>query len=183
MSPSSIFMIATAILLLLLLLWAGREEEPEPLPRGGMRNGPRETLHPRELVRRIFSREDREFVFQMKSARLRQVYEEERRRLALHWIRQTASEVRRILREHRLASRQSKDLDVSTEAGLFFQYVQLRFLCGLLVVLVRLFGPHALQDLATYAGELQQRIAKALPEGGAANRLASSHETGYTLTE
>jgi hypothetical protein len=92
----------------------------------------------------------------------------------LHWVRQTSREVSKIMRTHRLTSRQSRNLNVGTEADLLIQYLKLQILCGLLIFLIEVFGPHALNDLATYAGELYQRIGRALSETAAANRVAPS---------
>jgi hypothetical protein len=100
----------------------------------------------------------------MRSPRLLRIYQEERRKVALHWVRRTSREVSKIMLTHRLASRQSDNLDAATEAKLLFQYLRLQFVCGLLVFLIKILGPHALNDLASYAGELYQRLGWALAD-------------------
>jgi hypothetical protein len=167
-------LIAIAVLLisLLLVITSGEEEEEigsiEAVER--KRRACREALRHPEIVPRIFSREDREFILKLRSPRLQRVYEEERREVALHWVRRTSQEVYEIMRMHRLTSRHSVNLKVSTEASLFLQYLRLRFICGLLVLLIKAFGPHALSDLAGYASELYQLIGRALPDTAAAPR-------------
>jgi len=134
-------------------------------------------LQPPELAIRIFSLEDRDFIFLTRSARIKRIYLQERRRVALHWVRRTSSEVSKIMRKHRLNSRQSHNLNVATEAKLFFQYLKLQFLCGLLVFLIKILGPHALKDLATYASDLYQLIAEALPGSAAQNHVSSAQHS------
>jgi hypothetical protein len=133
----------------------------------------REYLQHPELVARIFSREDREFICLTRSPRLLRIYKEERRNVALHWVQRTSRDIRGIMWTHRLISRQSHNLDVATETKLLFQYLELRVICALLVFLIRISGPHTLHDLASYAVELYQRIGRALPDTAAANRVVS----------
>jgi hypothetical protein len=177
MMTTSIFIIVAVFLAFLLLLKTWKEDgEEQARVEAADRARPksRDALQPQELVFRIFSRQDREFIFLMRSPGLQRMYQRERRKVALHWVRQTSREVSRIMRTHRLSSRQSHNLNVATEANLLIQFLKLQFLCGLLVLLIRIFGPHALQDLATYAGELYQRIGRALPPASVENCVAPS---------
>jgi hypothetical protein len=181
MMSTGIF-VAFGILLILVLLMIARRKEVDER-EGDRAAAPaqcerRNTLQGQELVLRIFSREDREFVFQMRSPRLQRMYKEERRKVALHWVRKTSREVRMIIRTHRLISRLSRNLDAAAEAKLLWQYLELRLICGLLVLFIETFGPHALHDLASYAGELSQLIGRTLPDSAAANRVASSENPG-----
>jgi hypothetical protein len=82
------------------------------------------------------------------------------------------------MRTHRLVARLSRNLDVVAEAKLLWQYLELRFICGMLVLLIETLGPHALHDLASYAGELSQLIGRTLPDAAATNRIASSENPG-----
>jgi hypothetical protein len=179
---STAIFVAVAIFLVLFLLLIMRREEVEEQESvqadGSTQRECRDTLQHPGLAIRIFSREDREFILLMRSPRLQRIYQEERRKVALHWVRQTSREVSRIMRTHGLIARQSRNLDAGAEAKLFFQYLQLRFICGLLVLLIKTFGPHALHDLASYAGELSQLIGRALPDAAAANHVASSGNPG-----
>lgn len=172
MTPIFLVTIVAGLLLVLMLLRAGREESEQ---RSGAES--REGLPGAQIVRRIFCEEDREFISLMHSRRLQRVYQEERRRVALHWVRRISHEIGRIMCTHRLNSRQSQDLRVAAEAKLFMQYLWLRFLCGLLLFLIYLFGPHAIQHLAFYAGELYQQIGGALAATGAAARGTAQNVT------
>jgi hypothetical protein len=181
MMSTAIFVAFGILLVFVLLLIARRKEVEEREGERAVAPDQREcrnTLQRPELVLRIFSREDREFVLQMRSPRLQRMYKEERRKVALHWVRKTSREVRMIMRTHRLISRLSRNLDAAAEAKLLWQYLELRFICGLLVLFIETFGPHALHDLASYAGELSQLIGRTLPDAAAANRVASSENPG-----
>lgn len=177
MMPGLAFVAAAALFVFLLLLSA-RDENGDDLPATSMRNrnrlGAGDALRPAELAFRIFSTKDREFIRLTRSTRLERLYREERRRVALHWVRRTSREVRAIMRHHRLNSRHSQNVNVAAEAKLFGQYMELRFLCAGLVLLIRLFGPHALADLASYAGELHERVGRSMPEATATNHVAAS---------
>jgi hypothetical protein len=180
MMSTAIF-IAAAILLVFLSLVALRKEVEEQESDQSAAPTPsecRDALQHPDLVLRIFSREDREFVLQIRSPRLQRIYQEERRKVALYWVRKTSREVSRIMRTHRLVARLSRNLDVVAEAKLLWQYLELRFICGMLVLLIETLGPHALHDLASYAGELSQLIGRTLPDAAAANRIASSENPG-----
>jgi hypothetical protein len=168
-------------ILLLLLLWVsgatwGIEVEEETS----------EEIRPRfssasetaECIRRIFSPEDRNFVEHQGSMRLRRVYRAERTRVALFWVRHTSREVRQIMRQHRTAARETRNLNVSRELGLVFRYVEFQILCGLLSFFIRMFGPHLLKDLATRTLEMSQSIEQVLENSTAANRIAPAGNMG-----
>ncbi|MGB2635905.1 MAG: hypothetical protein WAM58_18390 [Candidatus Acidiferrum sp.] len=171
MNPSLALAAAAAFFVALLLLSNRREqlEEVEAPESSGQQTHNRfrsvPAFPPTELAIRIFSPDDREFIARTRSPRLQRLYKEERRKVALQWVRYTSREVSRIMRNHRLGSRQSTNLNVAAETKLFCQYVELRFLCGMLLLLIRLFGPHALMDVASHAGELYQRLGRAMTDG------------------
>jgi len=174
MNPSLALAAAAVFAIVLLLLRTG---DPEPADRAT--DGPSKSgaipdqLEATALAERIFSREDQEFVARLQSRRLQQLYLEERRRVAVHWVRRTSEDVSGIMRKHRLSSRQSTNLNAATEAKLFWQFVELKFLCGVLQLLARVSGPHVLVNLAAHTGTLYQRIGQALPQINAVDGTAS----------
>jgi hypothetical protein len=174
-TPSLAIAVAAALLLLWLLL---RTVEDAGDQDGELHRdrtlAAAYALPPAELATLIFSRSDREFILHTGSARLQRLYRSERRRLAAQWVRRTSREVRRIMREHRLASRAASDLNAITEMRLFFQYLELRLLCSSLLLLIHLFGPHALADLASQTGQLCQHIGRVLDNVAPANAMNSS---------
>lgn len=179
-APTVILIFAGVLFFLLLYIVsredAGNQESSESDLQSSADS--RYSLQPPGLVLRIFSQEDRQFISRTGSKRLRQLYEVERKRVALHWVRRTSREVSKIMLNHRLATRQSPNLDVAKEAKLLFKHLELRFICGLLIALIAIFGPHVLGDLAAYAGELYQSIGRAVPEAAFANASTSSGNLG-----
>lgn len=168
-------------ILLLLLLWVsgvawGIEVEEVTLEdlRPCNSNGP-ETA---ECIRRIFSPEDRDFVDRQRSMRLRRIYRAERTRVALFWVRHTSREVRQIMNQHRVAARETRNLNVARELSLVLRYFEFRMLCGALNFFIRMFGPHLLKDLATHALEMSQSIEQVLENSSAANRIAPAGNLG-----
>ena len=136
----------------------------------------RDVLPIGEIASRIFSREDREFVLRLCSPGLRNMYQKERREVALLWVTGISRAVGKIMQEHKLASRYSRNLDAGTEAKLVLQHARFRLICGLLIVLIRIFGPHALGDLAAHVGELYQRISKVVgPSEIALDQVRNTH--------
>ena len=174
-------LIALAFFFVALLLWLTRDEdtmaEDEPPSDGAEEAGFPDGKPRAEIVSRVFSDEDQKFIYHLESPRLRRMYQQERRKVALHWVVRTARDVKKIMRAHRLASRQSQNLDVRTETKLLLQYLRLRITCALLILLIKSFGPHFLSDLAAHASELYRGLGRALAEGSLATRIATAEET------
>jgi len=168
MTPWIAIVVMVVVALVLILLESG---EPEAIghgmkcPKNG-RPACASPLLPQEMALRIFSQQDGDFIRLTGSPRLWRIYVRERRKVALQWAYRTSRETRQIMRNHRLRSRESENLNAAVEAKLFFRYVELRLLCGALIVLIRLFGPHVLVNLAAHAGALSYRIGAALPATG-----------------
>ena len=116
---------------------------------------------PQEFVSRIFEGDDLKFVSGFESPQLQKFFRRERNAVALLWVQETSAAIRRIMRQHLETSRRSKDLHVATEAKIFAQYAQLRFLCGILLVSIQLVGPQKLRGVALYAQELTQQLGHA----------------------
>jgi hypothetical protein len=178
------FLIALLIIFLLIFLLSlvtreRGEDQWSSVPGNPVRCGHDGKPEFTKLVRRIFSTEDWDFISQMGSPRLRRIYGEERRRVALHWVRQTSRDLTQVMRTHRLASRRSPDLDAGAEARLSLQYWELRCTCALLLLLLHLFGPHALARVAAYAGEL---YAKLDPKLTATAPLSPAESSGSSYT-
>jgi hypothetical protein len=113
---------------------------------------------PQEFVSRIFEREDLKFISGFEAPQLQRFFRRERNAVALLWVQQTSVAIRRIMQQHLETSRRSKDLHVATEAKIFAQYAQLRFLCGILFVSIELVGPQKLRGVALYAQGLTQQL-------------------------
>jgi hypothetical protein len=122
-------------------------------------------------IYRIFSAEDQKFVERQGLPRLREIYRAERTRVALFWVRSVSAEVGQIMREHRLAAGTQHNLRVRQELLLVLRYFEFRTLCGLLAFSIRIFGPHALVNLATHVLQVSQGIGKVLEQSTAASGI------------
>jgi hypothetical protein len=111
-----------------------------------------------QVMSRVFSTEDAEFVASLESSELERLVVQERKKLALQWVARKSREARRIVREHAQASRTAQDLQVLGELQLLAHYLELRALCGLLVILVMALGPAGMHRLAAEADTLFLRI-------------------------
>jgi hypothetical protein len=139
---------------------ANEEEETEPCPE--------------EFVNRVFSRSDWEFVRGLKANGVERLFERERKRVALVWVRQTSAMVRKVMHEHTQAARQSKNLEFSTEINIFAQFLMLMGVCGILSTAIQIAGPLSLGGLANFAQRLSRRLSKlqeSLQAGGPANAV------------
>jgi hypothetical protein len=174
---ASSLLISVLLFLVLLLLWrkasaSARElpahEEIEPTEEAGLREA-----CPVEMVSRIFSTEDREFVCTLQSPIIEKLFRAERKSLALLWVQQTTQWIRGIMREHTEMARRTPDLEFGTEMKILFRYAELRMVCALLFLSIELGGPFWLRGLAVYANNVSQRLgqsheaflATAKPEG------------------
>jgi hypothetical protein len=113
-----------------------------------------------ELVSRIFSRADWEFVRGLKAGSIERLFERERKKVALVWVRQTSAMIRKVMREHAQAARQSKNLKSWTEINILAQFLALMTICGILSVAIRIVGPLWLGSLAHFVHTLSQRLTK-----------------------
>jgi hypothetical protein len=161
---SAAFLVAI-LLLCLILVWmrANLGLREEFSHQEALRAHESEGLEacPQEFVSRIFEDADLKFISQFESPQLQGYFRRERNAVALLWVQQTSAAIRGIMRPHLETSRRSKDLHVATEAKIFAQYAQLRFLCGILFVSIGLVGPQKLRGVALYAQELTQQLGHA----------------------
>jgi hypothetical protein len=159
---ASSLLISVLLFLVLLLLWrkasaSARElpahEEIEPTEEAGLREA-----CPVEMVSRIFSTEDREFVCTLQSPIIEKLFRAERKSLALLWVQQTTQWVQRIMREHTELARRSADLEFRTEMKILLRYAELWMVCSFLRLSIELAGPFWLRGLAVYASNVSQRL-------------------------
>jgi len=173
-------LIAAVVLLLLLMAvatkgWlASRELQDTALAPSEL-----ETAEPcpEEFVSRVFSRGDWEFVHGLKATSIERLFERERKKVALIWVRQTSAMIRKVMREHAEAARHSKNLEFSTEINILAQFLTLMALCGILSLAVRIAGPLWLGGLAHFAQRLSQRVTN-LQESFQAGVMAKARGAG-----
>lgn len=128
---------------------------------------------PEEFVSRVFTRADWDFVRAMKSESIERLFEQERKEVALIWVRQISAMILQVMREHALAARRSHDLVYSTEIKILGQFLTVMAACGMLSISIRLAGPLGLAGLAQFAQSAAQR-ARTLQESFEAGVLAKA---------
>ena len=134
-------------------------------------------LCPEAFVTRVFSRADWEFIRGLEAAGIERLFEQERKKVALVWVRQISATIGTVMREHARAARQSKNLEFSTEINIFGQFLMLLGVCGILAAAIWIAGPVRLGGLAYFAQRLSRRVAK-LQESFQAAVLAQPGKAG-----
>jgi hypothetical protein len=99
---------------------------------------------------------------------MERLFEQERKKVALVWVRQTSALVRNSIREHARAARQSKNLDFLAEINILAQFLILILSCRILSIAIHIAGPVRLSALAQFAKRLSQQV----------DRLQESLHTG-----
>jgi hypothetical protein len=132
-----------------------------------------------EFVSRVFSRNDWEFVHGLKTRQVESLFARERKRLALIWMRQTSTIIRKAMREHANAARQSKNLEFGSEISILAQFLVLMAGCSILTVAIQTAGPLRLSGLAHFAQRLSQQATR-LHRAFEVGALAKASGTGAT---
>jgi hypothetical protein len=161
MALSSLIVSLALLLLLLAVVVKGWLASRDATDLPGSDGEPEEEVCPAEFVHHIFSPVDWRYVRAMKSKEMEKLFRKERRSVALVWVRQTSSTIRRIMREHAAAARQSTNLEPATELKIFLQFAALLATCGAIRLGIDLAGPMRIGGLARYAHNLAQGIAEA----------------------
>lgn len=156
-------LIAGVVLLLLLMGlatkgWLAARGLQEPALEAGEADAAQAC--PDVFVSRVFSRGDWEFVHGLRADDIERLFRRERKKVALVWVRQTSAMIKKTVREHAGAARQSKNLEFSTEIRIFAQFLTLMALCGILSIAIQTAGPLSLAGLAHFVQRLSLRIVK-----------------------
>ena len=156
-------LIAGVVLLLLLMGlatkgWLAARGLQEP----GLEPGEADAAQPCPdvFVSRVFSRGDWEFVHGLRADEIERLFKRERKKVALVWVRQMSAMIKKTVREHASAARQSKNLEFTTEIRIFAQFMTLMALCGILSIAIQTAGPLSLAGLAHFVQRLSLRIVK-----------------------
>jgi hypothetical protein len=99
-------------------------------------------LLPRELVTRIFAREDLEYVASSTPRSLRKMFLAEREKIALSWVRHVRRQVVSLRHFHLGSARFYARLNFRTEMMLALDFAILLFACRALELMLRLRGPY-----------------------------------------
>jgi len=113
-----------------------------------------------ELSRRIFDREDSDFVASETSRQITRQFRRERTALALDWLRGVRGEVNQLIRAHFRASRGNGDLKPATEIRLWFEFLLFQLTSGILYLVIWVSGPPQAAALLGYSLELAAQLRK-----------------------
>jgi len=147
--PLIIYLTIGALLFLALLYVVARSSNGERAGNDPLREARQavQTLEsgllPRELIGRIFAREDFDYVASCGSEEICRTFLRERQRVARSWVGMIEKQIGSLRRFHRVVARQHSGLSMRTEAGLAFDFAALLLACRALRVLLYVRGPLA----------------------------------------
>jgi hypothetical protein len=131
-------------------------------------------LLPTELVGRIFSREDLDYVESEASREIRDQFLEERRTVALSWVRRVRAQVLSLKRFHLGSARFYAQLSLRTELALAVDFATLLMACRALQVLLYLRGPYAAPGIVGSTAATASRVCRVSAESLAFRTPASA---------
>lgn len=163
MNQLVLFLATGMLLLALLLFWALRATESATGSKA--LSDAQETLTalelelpPRALVERIFSPQDWDFVSSQTAVQIRITFLQERRTIALSWLRQTRRQAARLMDFHRRAVRWNTNLSPAIEIKLAANYVLFLLVCEILLGLIWLRGPFYARRMVGYAMGMAEQL-------------------------
>jgi len=115
-------------------------------------------LPARALAERIFAGEDWDFVASQARPEAQQAFLQERKRMALAWLRQTRQQVGRLMRFHLRAVRRNARLAPAVELRLTAHYLVFLMVYQVLSSLIWLRGPFAIQGMVGFASDVAQDL-------------------------
>jgi len=121
-------------------------------------------LLPADLVARIFDRADLHFVESHASPEIRSLFMEERKRVALLWVRRVRQQLESLQQFHLGSARFYARLNLRTELSLAADFAQLYFACRLLQVFVHLRGPYAAPRIVGATAATATKVCKVSQE-------------------
>jgi hypothetical protein len=117
-------------------------------------------LLPPDLVRRIFSKTDLEYVTSAAPEQIRYQFCRERKRIALAWVSQVYRQVVSLRHFHLGAARFYAHLSLRTEWKLARDFALLSLACRSLQALIYLSGPYAAPRMIGFTMEMAARICE-----------------------
>lgn len=117
-------------------------------------------LLPEKLVQRVFDRGDWEYVRAEGPKPVRQLFLEERKRIAILWIEQVRNQIRNLSRFHRGSARHYAKLNPRTEMELAFSFFGLVCACRALQFAVSVAGPYAAPRLVSATASAAARACE-----------------------
>ena len=116
-------------------------------------------LLPEELVRRIFARDDLNYVLSLRAPKtVRDLFVSERKKIALSWITQVRSQISNLKRFHVGAARSYAQLGLRTELQLACHFAALLVACRALSMAIYVAGPYAAPSMVGATASAAARI-------------------------
>lgn len=117
-------------------------------------------LLPPELVGRIFARNDLDYVESSTSKEIRDLFLEERTKIALSWVSRVRKQVLTLKSFHLGSARFYARLNPRTELALAVDFAALLFACRALQVFLYLRGPYAAPGIVVSTAASATRVCK-----------------------
>jgi hypothetical protein len=105
-------------------------------------------------IERIFSTEDMEFIFHESSPRARRLFLEERKTLAIQWLRKTQRQVAQLMDLHLRLAGHTREPSSRFELKLAAKYVSFLVVSYLLLFLLWLRGPFKARRIVAYTSRV-----------------------------
>jgi|ERR1051325_661923 hypothetical protein len=112
----------------------------------------------KEILDRIFGREDWDFVLSQGSKEARRLFLMERRKLALSWLTEIRGQAKAAMNFHVSHAAKSKRLLPMLELRLAFDYLLIRLKCEFIALMVLLGSPVMLRGMVGQATHLSDRL-------------------------
>lgn len=112
----------------------------------------------KDIVDRIFGREDWDFVVGQGSKELLRLFRFERKQIALCWLSEIRNQARTAMRFHVSHARRSRKLVPLLELRVALDYLSIRLKCELIAFILLLRGPVALRGMVGQASHLAEQL-------------------------
>jgi len=112
----------------------------------------------KDIVERIFGREDLDFVVSQGSKELLRLFLSERKRIALCWLSEIRNQARTAMRFHVSHARRSRKVVALLELRVALDYFSIRLKCELIAFVLLLRGPVALRGMVGQASHLAEQL-------------------------
>jgi hypothetical protein len=150
----ALFSIVVGVLLLALLThWAFGRSSSAPVAGSSPADasqGLRLELCPTDFIERVLDPRDLAFVRKESPSETVRLFEQERRALAISWLRYTRRQVRQLMSCHAGAVRQNINLRPALEIELGLHYVRFLVVCQLILGLSYVRGPFQIRPIMGY---------------------------------
>jgi len=161
------FIAASAALLLLLFLKPPAESEEAPAG-----------LPDRAFMERILAPEDARYIASLRLPRVHRLFLQERRRLAIAWLRANRAEATRLFALHRRAVRQTRDVSPMMEVRVACAFALFMLNYAAIVGLVQWVGPFragAILRLFDSLGGAMERLSRQVAASAGAPASETTH--------